>query len=180
MRTFPFLSQQNSKKSQFTPCCPRFLCSPDVCPQPMGHANISLTLQLYAHSTVETKQNAMHCMEKYLCFPFHWSQTFPFTRKMNPFTHISCIFTSKTKKNLHRNAGFVVEYRGVEPLASTMRMSRADKAWIYTPRRDSDDGLFAVMEWFGLVEIFDSDVLLVMQACFLRTDALPRQTPPKK
>ena len=75
---------------------------------------------------------------------------------------------------------FVVEYRGVEPLASTMRMSRADKAGTYTPRRDSDDGLFAVMEWFGLVEIFDSDVLLVMQAYFQRTDALPRQNPPRK
>ena len=73
-----------------------------------------------------------------------------------------------------------MEYRGVEPLASTMRMSRADKAGIYTPRRDSDDGLSAIMEWFGLVEIFDSDVLLVMQAYFLRPDALPRQTPPKK
>ena len=32
----------------------------------MGHANISLTLQLYAHSTAETKQNVLHCMEKYL------------------------------------------------------------------------------------------------------------------
>ena len=93
---------------------------------------------------------------------------------MNPFTHTSCIFTPKTKKNLHRNAGFVVEYRGVEPLASTMRMSRADKAETYTPQRDSDDGLFAVMEWFGMVECIDSDVLLVMQACFLRPDALPR------
>ena len=74
---------------------------------------------------------------------------------------------------------FMVEYRGVEPLASTMRMSRADKAGTYTPQRDSDDGLFAVMEWFGLVEIFDSDVLFVMQACFLRTDVLPRQNLPK-
>ena len=69
---------------------------------------------------------------------------------------------------------FMVEYRGVEPLASTMRMSRADKAGTYTPRRNSDDGLFAVMEWFGMVECIDSDVLLVMQACFLRPDALPR------
>ena len=32
----------------------------------LGHANISLTLQLYAHSTVETKLKAMTCMEKYL------------------------------------------------------------------------------------------------------------------
>ena len=105
MRTFPFLSQHSSKKSQFTPCCPRFLCSPDVRPQPMGHANISLTLQLYAHSTVETKQNAMRCMEKHLCFPFHWGQTFPFTRKMNPFTHISCIFTPKTMNTSTSVAG---------------------------------------------------------------------------
>ena len=32
----------------------------------LGHTNISLTLQLYAHSTVETKLKAMNCMEKYL------------------------------------------------------------------------------------------------------------------
>ena len=32
----------------------------------LGHANISLTLQLYAHSTVETKLKAMNCMEKFL------------------------------------------------------------------------------------------------------------------
>ena len=74
----------------------------------------------------------------------------------------------------------MVEYRGVEPLASTMRMSRADKAGTYTPRRNSDDGLFAVMEWFGMVECIDSDVLFVMQAYFLRTDALLRQNPPRK
>ena len=32
----------------------------------LGHANSSLTLQLYAHSTVETKMKAMNCMEKFL------------------------------------------------------------------------------------------------------------------
>ena len=32
----------------------------------LGHTNISLTLQLYAHSTVETKLKAMNCMEKFL------------------------------------------------------------------------------------------------------------------
>ena len=30
----------------------------------LGHANSLLTLQLYAHSTVETKMKAMNCMEK--------------------------------------------------------------------------------------------------------------------
>ena len=32
----------------------------------LGHTNISLTLQLYAHSTVETKLKAVNCMEKFL------------------------------------------------------------------------------------------------------------------
>ena len=35
-------------------------------------------------------------------------------------------------------------------------------------------------KWFGLVEIFDSDVLLVMQAYFQRADVLLRQNPPMK
>ncbi len=32
----------------------------------LGHANITLTLQLYAHSTSETKRNAMKQMEIFL------------------------------------------------------------------------------------------------------------------
>lgn len=32
----------------------------------LGHANITLTLQVYAHSTSETKRNAMNQMEVFL------------------------------------------------------------------------------------------------------------------
>ena len=32
----------------------------------LGHTKVSLTLQLYAHSTMETKIKAMNCIEKYL------------------------------------------------------------------------------------------------------------------
>jgi len=32
----------------------------------LGHTKVSLTLQLYAHSTMETKVEAMNCIEKYL------------------------------------------------------------------------------------------------------------------
>lgn len=32
----------------------------------LGHTKVSLTLQLYAHSTMETKIQAMNCIEKYL------------------------------------------------------------------------------------------------------------------
>ena len=39
-----------------------------------GRVNISLTLQLYAHSTVETKLKAMNCMEKFLWFRWRCGQ----------------------------------------------------------------------------------------------------------
>ena len=32
----------------------------------LGHTKVSLTLQLYAHSTMEMKVEAMNCIEKYL------------------------------------------------------------------------------------------------------------------
>jgi len=32
----------------------------------LGHTKVSLTLQLYAHSTMETKVAAMNCIEKHL------------------------------------------------------------------------------------------------------------------
>ena len=32
----------------------------------LGHTKVSMTLQLYAHSTMETKIQAMNCIEKYL------------------------------------------------------------------------------------------------------------------
>ena len=32
----------------------------------LGHTKVSLTLQFYAHSTMETKIKAMNCIEKYL------------------------------------------------------------------------------------------------------------------
>ena len=32
----------------------------------LGHTKVSLALQLYAHSTMETKIKAMNCIEKYL------------------------------------------------------------------------------------------------------------------
>ena len=32
----------------------------------LGHANISLTLQLYAHSTTQSKRNAMESLEIFL------------------------------------------------------------------------------------------------------------------
>ena len=32
----------------------------------LGHTKVFLTLQLYAHSTLETKVEAMNCMGKYL------------------------------------------------------------------------------------------------------------------
>ena len=64
-----------------------------------------------------------------------------------------CKNKKKRTETLYQSfSPFMVEYRGVEPLASTMRMSRADKAGTYTPRRDSDDGPLAVMDWFGMVE----------------------------
>ena len=110
-----------------------------------------------------------------------------FVKEQHLYIHfLSMLFESKKEIRTRfppesgSDLSCVVEYRGVEPLASTMRMSRADKAGTYTPRRDSDDGPLAVLEWFGMVECIDSDVLLVMQACFLRPDALPRQNLPKK
>ena len=72
------------------------------------------------------------------------------------FVKRTCRNRAIKEKILHQNAGFVVEHTGFEPLTSTMQMSRANKAGIYTPR-GVKTACSPSSKWFGLVEIIDSD-----------------------
>ena len=72
----------------------------------LGHTKVSLTLQLYAHSTMETKVEAMNCIEKYLWFRLRCGQKsgqnlYIVYKHESFYTRILQKNAVNTKKDLH-------------------------------------------------------------------------------